>query len=111
MRLRRKPSTEVPRGYRTRRGRLQSSYAPASRRRTAARDHVSLVVEPQAAVLFQHPVGRFEIASVANHFRQPDILDLRDIDRGIPRGEQRRGSDWPAHLVWKRMHVIAENRT
>src|SRR5664279_3473894 len=59
----------------------------------AARNHVGFIVEPEAAVLLQHPVGSFEVPAVADHLRQPDILDLRDIDGGIPGRKQRRGSD------------------
>ena len=61
-------------------------------------------------MLLQHPVGGFEVAAVANDLRQPDVLDLRDIDRGVPGGEQRRGPDRAAHLVRQRVHVIAEDR-
>src|ERR1700690_70676 len=77
----------------------------------AVRDHIGFIVEPQAAVLFQHPVGGFEIAAITNDFRQPDIFDLRDVDRGIPGSEQCRGSDRATDLVRKRMHVIAKDRT
>src|SRR5258707_4916632 len=67
--------------------------------RAAARDHIGFIVEPEAAMLLQHGVGGLEIASVADHLRQPDILDLRDIDRGIPGREQRRGADRARNLV------------
>ena len=61
-------------------------------------------------MLLQHPVGGFEITAVAHHLRQPDVLDLRDIDRGIPGREQRRGADRPADLIGQRVHAIAEDR-
>src|SRR5258708_3605093 len=78
--------------------------------RAAARDHIGFIVEPEAAMLLQHGVGGLEIASVADHLRQPDILDLRDIARGIPGREQRRGADRARNLVRQRVYVIAEDR-
>src|SRR4051795_12795206 len=69
-----------------------------SRRRATARDHVGLVIEPQAAIFPDNAIGGFEIAAIANDFGEPDILDLRDIDRSVPGREQRRGADRPADL-------------
>src|ERR1700722_18243861 len=50
----------------------------------SARNHEGLVVEPQASVLLQRPVGGFEIAPVAPRGAKPLVLDLRDIDGGVP---------------------------
>jgi hypothetical protein len=59
----------------------------AEGKQMAARNHIGFIVEPETSVFLQHPVGGFEVATVAHHLRQPDILDLRDIDRRIPGGE------------------------
>src|SRR6187431_377973 len=48
------------------------------------RDHEGFVVEPEAAALLQDLAGGVEIASVGHHVAQPVVLDLRDVDRGVP---------------------------
>jgi hypothetical protein len=75
-----------------------------------ARNHVGLVVEPQPAVLFQHPIRRLDVATVAYDFGQSLILDLGDIDRGVPRCEQRRGSYRAADLVRQSVHMVTKDR-
>ena len=69
-----------------RRGSASPSLAPA-------RDHVGFVEEPERAVLLQHLARGFEIAAVGGGLRDPVVLDLRHIDRGVPGREQRRGAD------------------
>src|SRR5262245_7389678 len=57
------------------------------------RDHVALVVEPERAVLVEHLFRGLQIATVGGRFRNAMILDLRHIDRSVPRREQRRRAD------------------
>src|SRR5262245_31615122 len=73
-----------------------------------ARNYIGFVPEPQPAMLAQHLFGRLEIGTAADCLRQSLILDLRDIDRSIPGGKQRRGSDGLADLAGQGMHVVAE---
>jgi hypothetical protein len=61
-------------------------------------------------MLLEHAVGGFEVAAVADHFRQPVVLDLRHVDRSVPCREQRRRPDRSADLVRQRVHVVAEDR-
>ncbi len=58
-----------------------------------ARDHEAFVVEPQAAVLLQRFARRLDVAAVAIDVGQAVVLDLGDVDRRVPGGEQRRGAD------------------
>src|SRR3984957_15771860 len=53
----------------------------------SARNHEGLVVEPQASVLLQPPVGGFDVTPARHPGRQPLVLDLRDIDGGVPGSE------------------------
>src|SRR6202171_5334795 len=76
--------------------------------RAAAGDNIGFIVEPQAAMLFQHAVGGLEVAAVADRFGQPPVLDLGDVDRRIPCREQRRGSDRAGDFIGQGVHVIAE---
>src|SRR5262249_40350975 len=59
----------------------------------SSRDHVGPVVDPEPAVLAQHVARRVEIAPVGGRFRHPVVLDLRDVNGGVPGREQRRGAD------------------
>ena len=54
--------------------------------------------------------GRIDIAAVGVDVGQAVVLDLCDIDRGIPRREQRRGADRRRHFRRQRVHVVAEQR-
>src|SRR5688572_24684745 len=83
-------------------GSLRSSFP-------AARDHEGLVVEPQAAVLLQHGLRHVEVVAVGDDAVQALVLDLVDVDRGVPGGEQRRGADAVADLVRQRVHLVAED--
>src|SRR5262249_39565562 len=74
------------------------------------RDDIRLVLEPQPTVLLQHFAGVVEIASVGHHRLQPLVLDLRDIDGGVPRGEQCRRADRGADLQRQGVHLVAEIR-
>ena len=71
---------------------LEPSAVPPSRL-APARDHIELVVEPQRAVFLQHLGGGLRVAGVVGCLGQAVVLDLRDIDRGVPGREQRRGAD------------------
>src|SRR6266704_1038400 len=84
---------------------------PISASVALARDHVGLVEEPQSPVAAQHVPRGFEVAPVAHDFAQALILDLRDINRGVPRGEQGRGADRVADFLVQRVHLIAEYRS
>ena len=44
-------------------------------------------------MLLQHLGRRREITTVGGGLRHPVVLDLRDVDRRVPRCEQRRGAD------------------
>src|SRR5215470_6636550 len=87
---------------------IQSLSAPRASSVAPARDHKGFIVEPEPAVLLQHFARRIEIAAVGHDLAQPVILDLRDVDRGIPGCEQRRGADRAGQLGWQRVHVVAE---
>ncbi len=50
-----------------------------------ARDHVRFVVEPERPMLAQNLARRFQITAVGHNIREPVILDLRHVDRRIPR--------------------------
>src|SRR5216110_2210881 len=76
----------------------------------APRDHVGLIVEPQAAMLAQHLARRLEIAPVAHHTVEPRVFDLRDVNRGVPGGERGRGADRFRYLGGQRVHLVAEQR-
>ena len=71
-RSRPRPTPAAQRVRMTDRDQAAVTASSSSRRRAAARNHIGLVVEPEAAMLLQHPVGGLEIAAVAHHFRQPD---------------------------------------
>src|ERR1700722_3457588 len=77
----------------------------------SARNHKGFIVEPQASVLPQRPVGGFEIAPVAHRGSKPLVLDLRHIDGCVPGCEQRRRADRAADLIRQRVHVVFENRS
>src|SRR5215468_3464111 len=77
---------------------------------TVAGDDIRLVLEPETAVPLQHFARCVEIARVAHDRLEPLVLDLRDIDRGVPSSEQCGGPDRRADLRGQRMHVIAETR-
>src|SRR5579864_1867816 len=76
-----------------------------------ARNHVRLIPEPQAAVRLQHLTRGIEIGAAAYDFGQAMVLDLRYVDRRIPRCEQGRCADGGADLGRQRVHVVAEQRT
>src|SRR5579883_2506696 len=84
--------------------------ARARRSRAAARDYERLVVEPQPAVLLQHLLRRLEIRAVLHDRIEPLVLDLIDVDRGVPRGKGRRGADAVGDLRGQRVHLVAEDR-
>src|SRR3954464_5693623 len=65
---------------------------------SSPRDHIGFIVEPQPAVLAQHLAGRVEIAAVQHHVAEPVVLDLRNVDRGVPRRERRRRADGFGYL-------------
>src|SRR5258707_13523548 len=75
-----------------------------------ARNHVGLVEEPQPPVAAQHLLRGFEVAPVPHDLRQALILDLRDVNGGVPRGEQGRGADRVADFLRQRWHLVAEYR-
>src|SRR5215472_7751331 len=58
-----------------------------------ARDHKGFVPEPQTAMLLQHLLRRVEIGAIGQCSRQARIINLRDINGGIPRRPQRRSPD------------------
>src|ERR1700733_8598269 len=72
------------------------------------RDHVALVEKPQPAALAQHRTRCVDIA-VAD-FGEPVVLDLRHIDRRVPRREQRRGADRLGDFRRQRVHDVFEQR-
>ncbi len=51
-----------------------------------------------------------EVGAVRHDRIQPLVLDLIDVDGGIPGGEQRRGADAVADLRGQRVHLVAEHR-
>src|SRR5215469_11501953 len=63
-----------------------------------AGNHIRFVPEPEATMLAQYLLGRIEIGAAADDLGQSLVLDLRDIDRGVPGGEQGRGADCVADL-------------
>src|SRR3989442_3061489 len=71
---------------------------------------IGLVQEPQGTVLLQHFARGVEILRAAEHLGEPLVLDLRDVDRGVPGGEQGRGADARRDLGRQRVHVVAEDR-
>src|SRR5206468_12735422 len=72
--------------------------------------HERLVVEPQPAVLAQHALRGLEIGSARDDRVQSLILDLIDVDGGVPRGKERRGADAIADLRRQRVHLVAKYR-
>src|SRR5215469_15203671 len=69
-----------------------------------------LVVEPKAPVLLQYLLRRLEVRAALHDRVESLVLDLVDIDRRVPGGEQRRGADAIADLRGKRVHLVAEDR-
>jgi hypothetical protein len=49
-------------------------------------------------MLLQHLARRIKIAAVGYDLAQPVVLDLRNVDRGIPGREQRRGANRAGQL-------------
>src|SRR5215472_7472708 len=68
-----------------------SPLAPLFRLRgkTVAGDDIGLVLEPQPAMPLQYIARRVEIARVPHDRLKPLVLDLCDVDRSVPRREQR----------------------
>src|SRR5260221_7198691 len=76
-----------------------------------ADDEVAFVVEPELAVPAQHSAGRVEVSRIAHCCDQPLILDLRDISRRIPCGQQRGCADRSyiaVYFVRQRVHFISK---
>src|SRR3954454_13780139 len=69
---------------------------------------IGFIQDPEAAVLLQDLARGLEVAPLAKHGGEPCIVDLRDIDRRVPRREQRRGADAVGNLGGQRMHVVTE---
>src|SRR5438093_11766930 len=65
---------------------------------------IGLVEEPEGAVLLQDLARCVEVVGLAEHLGEALVLDLRHVDRGVPRGEQRRGADARGDLGRQRMH-------
>src|SRR2546423_4112755 len=87
------------------------SAAPAEERSVALAGYdIGLVQEPEAAVLLQDLARSVEVMALAEHFAQAMVVDLRHVDRGIPRREQGRSADAARDLARQRMHVVAEQR-
>src|SRR5258707_2560128 len=68
-----------------------------------AGDDKGLIQEPEAAVLLQDLARRVEVTRASHRLGEPQIVDLRDVDRGVPRGEERRGADRRGNLGGQRM--------
>src|SRR5207245_922066 len=62
------------------------------------------------AVLAQHALRGLEIGSARDDRVQSLILDLIDVDGGVPRGKERRGADAIADLRRQRVHLVAKYR-
>ena len=65
-----------------------------------------------ARARLQDLARRLQVAAFAEHLRQALVVDLRDVDRGVPRREQRRGADAAAGVDLARhgVEVVAEQR-
>ncbi|MBW3653381.1 MAG: hypothetical protein KY433_07270 [Actinobacteria bacterium] len=59
----------------------------------AARDDELLVVEPRAALLVEDFLRRLELPAAPADLVEALVLDLADIDHGVPRGRQRRRAE------------------
>ena len=62
-------------------------------------------------MLLQHVAGGINVAAVAVDVGQPVVLDLRNVDRRVPGGEQRRGADRGGNLRTSKLHVVADQRS
>ena len=60
-------------------------------------------------MLLQDFAGGVEVAAVAQRLAKAHVVDLRDVDRRVPRREQRRGADARGNLGGQRVHVVAED--
>src|SRR6185436_12038090 len=58
-----------------------------------AGNDIGFIQEPEAAVLLQHLARRIEVAAAAQRLAEARVVDLRDVDRRIPCGEQGRSAD------------------
>src|SRR6202008_5189247 len=58
-----------------------------------AGDDIGFVEKPKAAMFLQDLAGGVQVAGVAQHFGQAHVVHLRDIDGGVPGGEQGRGAE------------------
>src|SRR6266850_4615041 len=92
------------------RGDISSELAAISSARSAWRGSVALagndigfVQEPEAAVLLQDFARGVEVLALAERLGKARIVDLRHVDRRVPRGEQRRGADAGGDLGGQRM--------
>src|SRR5690348_5928632 len=72
----------------------------------ATRHDEGLIVEPETPVLLQDLLRRLEVRAALDDRIEPLVLDLIDIDRRVPGGEQRRGADAVADLRRKRVHLV-----
>src|SRR6185437_16368043 len=76
----------------------------------APRHDEGLIVEPETPVLLQYLLRRLEVRAALHDRIEPLVLDLIDVDRRVPGGEQRRGADAVADLRGERVHLVAEDR-
>src|SRR6187402_1284188 len=76
----------------------------------AARNNEGFVVEPQPVMPMEDVLGDFKIAAALGSFSQAFVLDLGDIDGGIPGRKQGGRSDRACDLVGQGLHVITEDR-
>src|SRR5262245_35557373 len=56
-----------------------------------AGDDIRFVEEPEAAMFLQDFPRGVEVAGVAQHLGEACVVDLRDVNGGVPGREQRRG--------------------
>src|SRR5215469_16068563 len=89
---------------------MVSAFSDATHSIAAPGHDEGLVVEPEAPVLLQYLLRRLEVRAAVHDRIEALVLDLVDVDRRVPGGEQRRGADAIADLRGQRVHLVAEDR-
>ena len=75
------------------------------------RNHVRISSEPESVVLFGEPDALHQDhAGLQGQVQEARIFHLTYVDRGVPRGKQRGGSDRLRNLRRQGVHVITEER-
>ena len=61
-------------------------------------------------MFLEHRLGGAQIGAAAEGLDQPVVVDLGDVDGGVPGRQQGRGADGAAQLLGQDLQVVAEHR-